>query len=289
MQRLRSAFLLYVVFAGLALVGRAQDQENAFRWVDFHSEKDQTYIIWVTRALDSEKWTAIREIGVQYDAALVVTTQRSAPDASPATDTFEVWSVSLKTHAKTPLLKGAELHWLDWMQFTEGGPRDLAAVYQDCRDCNSTTYFTVFHYDFSQHIFVPRWLRGGQTIPLRSDATPAGVDVTQVSAVLAEPTGRAFLATWAHYDHGKDKDPEDFLYRYDLDPFSRLERTQLVSGKEAEVLKQRLCRAQGTPALTRGQDSMLCQALAHPRPVRKPVTTPPANAQGRSVPPGGKK
>ena len=40
---------------------------------------------------------------------------------------------------------------------------------------------------------------------------------------------------------GKQKPPEDFVYRYDLDPFSSLERTQLLSNKDADSMKQRLC------------------------------------------------
>ena len=55
-------------------------------------------------------------------------------------------------------------------------------------------------------------------------------------------------------------------------------------------MKQRLCGVQGAVAgLARGQDSALVPADVHPRPERRPTTTPPANNQGRSVPPGAKK
>ena len=50
-------------------------------------------------------------------------------------------------------------------------------------------------------------------------------------------------------------------------------------------MKQRLCAAQPiVPELARGQDSPLCQQTLKPRPERKPVTTPPANNRGQSVP-----
>jgi len=42
--------------------------DRHFRWVDFHSSEDQSIVIWVTRSMQVEKWTAIREIGVLYDA-----------------------------------------------------------------------------------------------------------------------------------------------------------------------------------------------------------------------------
>jgi hypothetical protein len=95
------------------------------------------------------------------------------------------------------------------------------------------------------------------------------------------------VGTWNHFDYGKEKPPEDFVYRYDVDPLSRLDRTQLLSGKDSEAIKLRVCRAgEVLPGLARGQDSPLCQALVNPRPERKPVTTPPANNRGKSKPPG---
>jgi hypothetical protein len=262
-------------------------QQDTFRWMDFHSAKDQDVVIWVTRALEAEKWSSIREIGVIYDAALVVTTLRANPQASPSADTFNLWSVSLTTHALTPLIKGVNLRWLDWMQFWDPSQQEMGAVYDDCGECAATTYFTALYYDRSQHIWNARWLRGGQAVPISSAGAPDGVNVTRVYAVLSGPNGRELVGTWNHFDYGKEKPAEDFVYRYDLDSFSGLERTQLLSGKEADAMKQRLCAAQGTAGgLARGQDSALCQQTMHPRAERRPVTTPPANNQGRSVPPG---
>ena len=69
----------------LALPLGAQQTSGTFRWIDFHDAKDQNIVVWVTRSLQVEKWTAIREIGVLYDAALVVTTDRPTPNRRPAT------------------------------------------------------------------------------------------------------------------------------------------------------------------------------------------------------------
>jgi hypothetical protein len=266
---------------------RAQQAPDNFRWVDFHSDKEADTIVWVTRALAAEKWTAIREIGVQYDAALVVTTLRPTPQSTANADTFTVWSVSLTTHALTLLLKGANLRLLDWMKFAEGSQRELGALYDDCADCQAATFFTAFHYDLSQHAWAARWMRGGQAAPVWSANVPDGVSRTQVYAVFAEPNGREFLSTWNHFDYGKLKPAEDYVYQYDLDPFSNLERTQLQTGKQADAMKDRLCRAQdAVPGLARGQDSALCLSIVKPRFERKPVTTPPANNRGQSSPPG---
>jgi hypothetical protein len=257
--------------------------------MDFHSQKDQDIITWVTQALAAEKWTAIREIGVEYDAALVVTSLRATPASAASEDSFSVWSVSLTNHALTPLLKGFNLRWVGFMTFQEGEPQEPGALYDNCIECAADTYFTAFHFDPSQHIWVARWMRGGQGAPVWSANTPAGVAWTQVYAGLAEANGRALVCTWNHFEYGNGKPSEDFVYRYDVDPLSRLERTQLLSGKDAEAMKLRICRGGETlPGLARGQDLALCQELVNPRPERKPVTTPPANNRGKSKPPGSR-
>jgi hypothetical protein len=271
----------------LAFAGPLSAQQDPFRWMDFHSQKDQDIVTWVTRSLDPEKWTAIREIGVQYDAALVVTTLRPTPNSPANADPVTIWSVSLTSHLISPILKGVNLRWLDWMYFTAGSAPEPTALYDSCSACAADTYFTAFHYDRSQHMWVARWMRGGQAAPIWSGTVPPGVNWTQVYAVMIDGNGRGVLATWNHFDYGKQKPPEDFLYRYDVDPVSGLERTLILAGKDADAMKQRLCRAQDAiPGLARGQDSTLCLNTLQPHVERKPVTTPPANNHGQSSPGG---
>ncbi len=113
--------------------------------------------------------------------------------------------------------------------------------------------------------------------------------LTQVYAAIPDADGRGFVAAWRRLDYGRQKPPEDFIYRYDQDPFSHLDRIQQLSGKDAEAIKQQLCLAQDSGSgLARGQDSPLCLPFAKRRPERKPVTTPPANNRGQSVPPGAR-
>jgi hypothetical protein len=265
-------------------------QPDPFRWVDFHSQKDQDVVVWVAQALADKQWTAIREIGVEYDAALVVTTLRASSQAPANADTFTVWSVSLTNHSHAPLLTGVNLRWLDWMRFAKDAPQEPAAFYDNCGGCAADTYFTAFHYDLSQHGWAARWMRGGEAAPVWSANPPAGAAWTQVYAGFSEPDGRQLLGTWNHFEYGKHKPPENFVYLYDLDPLSGLERTQQLSGKKADTMKERLCRAQDAiPGMTRGQDSPLCQQIVMPRYERKPVTTPPANNHGQSVPPGSRR
>jgi hypothetical protein len=260
-------------------------QQDHFRWMDFHAPEDHDIVVWVQQSLGAEKWTAIREIGVEYDAALVVTTLRASPQSLPSDDSFTVWSLSLTSHDRTPLITGVNLRLLDWLLLADGEPRELGAFYEDCLQCSAETYFTAFYYDLSHHMWAARWMRGRQSVPIWSANLAPGLAITQVFALLSEANGRQLIGTWSHIDHGKEK-PEDSVFRYDLDPVHGLERTQLLSGKEAETMKQRLCGAQILiPGLARGQDSALCQQFVKPTFIRKPVTTPPANNHGQSLPP----
>jgi hypothetical protein len=272
---------------------QAQQAPEPFRWADFHSAQDHDVVNWVERSMQPEKWSSIREIGVEYDAALVLTTQRSAPQAMPGTDTFTLWSASLTTHSVAPILTGVNLRWLEWLQFAPGHPRELVALYDSCRECAADTFLTAFYYDLDRHAWAARWLRGDQAVPVWTARPPEGVNLSQIYAILADPDGTQYVATWNHleYPNQKDKDPEDFLYRYDLDPFSYLERSQRLSPKQGEALKPKLCAAQPLFAgQARGQDSPLCQAPAvKPKPGRHPITTPPANNKGQAMPPGGKR
>jgi hypothetical protein len=282
--------LILAVAAGAGPLLAQQQPPEVFHWIDFHAADgpDRDIVVWVTHSLEAEKWTAIREIGVEYDAALVVTTLRATPQSPVDADSFTVWNVSLTTHGLAPLMKGVNLRWQDWMHFAESGPMEPTVLYDNCAGCAADTYFTAFHYDAGQHMWTGRWMRGSQAVPVWGARAPDGVTWSQVYARLTDAKGTDSIGTWSHFDYGTEKPPQDFVYRYDVDPFSHLERTQLLIGKEAEAMKDRLCRAQGVgTGLARGQDSGLCKpaASAPAKAGRRPVTTPPANNRGQSQPP----
>jgi hypothetical protein len=265
----------------------AQAPDN-FRWVDFHSPNDQDVVNWVTRALQQQKWTAIREIGVEYDQALVVTTNRNSVQGTPNRDSFSIWSVSLANRALVHIIDGTNLRIADWLLLDPGSPRELGLLYDDCADCDATTYFTTLHYDLRQHTWAARWLEGGgKTIAVWSAKSPVGVTRTQVFAVMADSNGHEVLGTWSHLDYGKQKAAEDSVYRFDVDTQTGIERNQLLFGRDAASMKEHLCHGQNfVPGLSRGQNSTLCvePVAERSRYERKPVTTPPKNNEGRSRP-----
>ncbi len=266
---LRLVSILAAVLTAFAIPLAGQQSPENFHWVDFHSEQDQSVVVWVARSLEPERWTAIREIGVQYDAALVITTLRKTPQTPPALDTFTIWSASLTDHSVKPLLTGANLRILDSMLFAVGWPRDLAALYDDCNDCVASTFFTAFYYDQRQHAWAARWMRGTQGIPLNSASTPQGVTVSSAYAVMAEDNGHEIVGTWNHFDYGGQKPLEDYVYQYDVDPANYTERTQTLTGKSAEAMKRRICMGtEAVSGLAHGQDSAMCQVYKSPA-VRK--------------------
>ena len=304
-----SACLPLAVFGIIAFrPARASAQANveAFHWVDFHDAKDAPTVTWVTQALKAEKWTAIREIGVQWDSAVVFTSERKTPQSTPSSDTYTVWSVSLAKHEVQPLLHGVSPRILNWTSF--GGPYqhvpEFGLVYNDCDTCETaSTFFTTLYYNATDHAWRARWMRSNdQAVTLWSAGGVEGVTRTQVYGLLADLLGHQMMATWSHYDYGNAKPAEDFVFQYSVDPANGLEQTQGLSGEHAQQMIARLCKAnpvQIDPSfsvLARGQDSEICQnpggastgGKNKVRPMRKPTTTPPANNHGQSSPPGGR-
>jgi hypothetical protein len=296
-QVLRAAIASCLLLGAASL--NAQPASEAFHWVDFRDAKDAPTVNWVTSALKAEKWTSIREIGAQWDAALVITSERKGPQAVPIADTYTIWNVSLAKHEAQPLLRGVNLRTLDWTTFAGTSVQipELGIIYDDCYGCETvSTFFTTLYYDVKEHAWRARWVRGDQTAPLWTGGVVDGVGRTQVYGLLTEPTGRQILGTWSHFDYGKAKPAEDYVYQYSVDITTGMEQTQVLGPDHAQQMMQRLCKAnpgQMNPALgvlARGQDSDLCQgrsaAPVKSRSGRRSITTtPPANNRGKSTPP----
>jgi hypothetical protein len=276
----------------------AQQTSETFRWVDFHASQDQNIVAWVSRSLESANWTSIREIGVIYDAALVVTENRANPQAAPGAGTFTIWTASLTQHTIAPLVTGANLRWFEPIRFADDARDELPILYDNCRDCQPNTYFTAFYYDFKTHNWAAHWISGDHGVPVWNVNHPATTQWTQVYALQSNGEGHFALYTWNHFDYPKPRRPEDIITRYDLDPMTHLERSVVTMqstpptdaiAKRLAQLEMQLCRADTAPAgLARGQDSQLCQDLLDQINPRKPVTSPPTNNRGQSAPPAAR-
>lgn len=263
----------------------AQQTSGTFRWVDLHAPQDQNIVTWVERSLAVEKWTALREIGVEYDAALVVTAHRAGEQSSPDDDTISFWSVSLTNHAVTPILSGVHVRWFELQNFAAGAAAEPAILYDNCRNCAAGTFFTSFHYDLASHTWRARWMRGSQGVPVwnTKPAEANGMVWTQAYALLPGAGDSDELYTWNHFDYGQRREASDTIFRYDVEPATGLDRSMALTGTEAEAAKVRLCRGQDAiQGIERGQNSALCMKVLMEHPQRRPVTTPPANNRGQS-------
>ena len=278
--------LLSVFIASPAL--RAQSIEN-FRWLDLRQPSDVETI--VARALMNEPYTALREIGyiglppkepatpaakpaatssniaatskvpVPRDAhLLVITAQRTNPSALPEDDVLSVYDVNQRQITATLLLRGPGLRLLGWLRLWREGSPELVATYNDCTDCQRTTFFTTFHIDMKTEQWRMRWPRSTAGAPIFSEGQEANGG-EQVYALLDDEAGRVVLGTWAHFStHGRPD--TDVLYAYRVEYYGSHEATEPMAGPQARAFEQRLCGGQGVLfGLADGQDTALCRSI----------------------------
>ncbi|HEX6494853.1 MAG TPA: hypothetical protein VF018_05185, partial [Acidobacteriaceae bacterium] len=250
---------------------RAQSIEN-FRWLDLRQPSDVQTI--VARALMNEPYTALREIGyiglppkepatsparsavanapanvvsklsVPRDAhLLVIAAERTNPSALPDDDVLSVYDVNQRQITATLLLRGPGLRLLGWVRMWREGTPELVATYNDCTDCQRTTFFTTFHVDMKTEQWRVRWPRSTSGAPIFSEGQEANGG-EQVYALLDDEAGRVVLGTWAHFStHGRPD--TDILYAYRVEYYGSHEATEPIVGPQARAFEQRLCGGQG--------------------------------------------
>lgn len=264
----------------------AQSIEN-FRWLDLRQQNDVQII--VARALMNEPYTALREIGyigvppkesatppaknaaspaanvpklpVPRDAhLLVITSDRTNPSALPEDDVLSVYDVNQRQITAKLLLRGPGLRLLGWLRMWREGSPELVATYNDCTECQRTTFFTTFHIDLKTNQWEVRWPRSTAGAPIFSEGQEANGG-QQVYALLDDEAGRVVLGTWTHFSiSGRPID--DIVYAYRLEYYGSRESAEPLVGSTARAFEQRLCAGQGVLfGLADGQDSTLCHAL----------------------------
>ena len=269
---------------------RAQSIEN-FRWLDLRQASDVQTI--VARALMNEPYTMLREIGyiglppkepatpakpasaagtsnvalntpklpVPRDAhLLVITAERTNPSALPDDDILSVYDVNQRQITATLLLRGPGLRLLGWLRLWREGSPELVATYDDCAQCQRTTFFTTFHIDMKTQQWQARWPRSTAGAPIFSEGQEANGG-QQVYALLDDEAGRVVLGTWAHFSV-QGRPDTDVVYAYRVEFYGSHEATEPMSGTQARAFEQRLCGGQGVLfGLSDGQDSALCRSL----------------------------
>lgn len=287
--QLRWATLLSVVaLIILSAPLHAQTLEN-FRWLDLRQPSDVQTI--VVRALLNEPFTALREIGyigvssrdepaaksgvsqtgstaasvtrlsVPRDAhLLVITAQRNNLSALPDDDILSVYDVNQRQITATLLLRGPGLRLMGWVRLWREGSPELVATYNDCVECQRTTFFTTFYIDMKTHQWQTRWPRSTAGAPIFSEGQEANGG-QQVYGLLDDEAGRVVLGTWAHFSI-PGRPISDIVYAYRVDNYGSHEAAEPLYGTQARTMQQRLCSGQGVLfGLADGQDSALCRSL----------------------------
>ncbi len=282
-----------LTLAFAALLGtsalRAQSIED-FRWLDLKQPSDVHTI--VVRALLNEPYTALREVGyvgippkeeagtakpaaggappnapsvpklaVPRDAhLLVITSERTNPSALPEDDTISVYDVNQRQITATLLLRGPGLTLLGWLRLWREGSPELVATYNDCAECQRTTFFTTFYIDGKTHQWQTRWSRSTAGAPIFSEGQEANGG-QQVYGLLDDEAGRVVLGTWTHFSN-RGRTDSDIVYAYRIENYGSHEATTPLVGTQAHALEQRLCIGQGVLfGLADGQDSALCKTI----------------------------
>src|SRR5207245_89228 len=103
------------------------------------------------------------KLSVPRDAhLLVITAERTNPSALPDDDILSVYDVNQRQITATLLLRGPGLRLLGWVRMWRESSPELVATYNDCVECQRTTFFTTFHIDLKTHEWQvrKRWSAG---------------------------------------------------------------------------------------------------------------------------------
>jgi hypothetical protein len=278
------------------LAGAQQPPEN-FKWLNLN--EDRAVLPLVTKALKPYSFTALREVGLYYDQALAVVSERKAGATLPSEDRYVVYSINLTQGKVEQIFAGYELKWVVWQPLATGSDSELLATYTDCVNCSQTLYVTCFHISRRTGQWQTRW--SGETSPAPLASKVAAVNSQYIYALLGQTSGGSVIAAWTHTEpvvdvsHPKtrarkksdskteDSSPQDRLYLYQADTQSDLGLAQPVNEREAPELEKRLCMLEDGNPLHGGQDSAICRKLLEAQKVtsRKPNTEPPPQNLGR--------
>ena len=233
---------------------------DGFAWANLKT--DTTTVNRVTMLLAGKPYTALREIGLIGDQALVITTLRKDPIAQPGDDSFTAYGVSLKDGAVEQILDGANLKMVAWQKFYDYDSPELLAIYDDCAQCKATTFLTAFYLDRRTKHWHARWPREIAGAPL----TSAAVGSDHVYALFMNVDRRVVLDTWTRFpEQKKSSRGGEYMYEYRIDPMSDQGTGRPVTGRDMLPIKQRLCRGEDVVyGIAGGQDSDACKELLRP-------------------------
>jgi hypothetical protein len=262
----RSVFAGFLLLCSVAGTPSLAQVFEGFAWVD--QKTDTQTVSRVGQFLSGKPYTAVREIGVVGQQALVITTLRKDPIANPQNDSFSAWGLSLKDGSVEKLLEGVNLRYIDWQKFYDYDTPELVALYDDCAQCKATTFFTAFYIDRKTRRWGARWRREIAGAPLYS----ADPSKNYVYALFMNVDQRVVLDTWTSFPEQnkpgargaalKSSRGGEYLFEYRIEPVSDQSTWRPLTLRDVPPVKQRLCKGENVIfGIAGGQESEACREL----------------------------
>ncbi len=249
----------------LSQFGRAQ-LPNGFSWVNIESNRDT--MARVRAALRDPSITAIREVGLRGNFALVMTASREVGAPTPDYDQWSIYNISLKTSTAQVLVFGNGVRLLDWFGTSND---ELAITYYDCWECEATAVFTTIRFEpgfgwracWQSKSKDVRFPQPGVVVRMTDVGDPYDDDeLDQIFAVVAQPAGGFAVGSWAHSRNTKTGNIEDDVERYSFDKESGKDRIEKLSGTPAVAWERIICIESNVVAQPSfGQDSASCRRV----------------------------
>ncbi len=256
--------LLFVLLVTLAFGVRGfADTPPGFTWVNL--ETDLGTMAKVRTALTGVAITAIREVGVEGDYALVMAINRETGAPTPDYDQWYVFNLSLRTGEKQPLLFGYGVKQIDWIG---PGAAELAITYYHCWECEADLLFTTIRFT-KQAGWKARWVnkveREGYPQPgvlIKTDDLEDDDEVDQVFALVGNTSNKLEAGYWYHAQDPRTGKVEDDVYRDWVDTVTDEDHADEIKGRAAVAWERKLCDVSDVaPGPSIGQDSKACRSV----------------------------
>jgi hypothetical protein len=263
MTTMRKTLLLFAVGILAASQCCLAQVPDGFHWINLESDKVTMAV--VRRALQGQSFTAIREVGVKDNFALVITANRDADASVPSEDQLTIYSIALSTAKMQPIVNGYDIRLWEWMGKNS---EDLTISYYDCSDCEPAGLFTALHLKPNVG-WVARWqskkdgLNPGGVIFVGDAGEPyTDDDVTEVFAVIKAADNSYAAGSWTHSYNTTTRKTEDSVLRYRVDMVTGKDIAETLTGARTEAWKRRICKEPLTLSRpNQGQDSQICKTL----------------------------
>lgn len=239
-------------------------QGGRFRWLNLN--RDQQVLPGIKEALNAIPYTHLREVGVIGQSALVVVATR--PDGFDAFDAdydrYQAFTYDLQTKDAKEIWSGYQFKMRGEAQFKAAPVLDMVFSFDNCVECEPTTYLGSFRYDpGSPGWTVRKWQYGKEQLEGAEIASADYLDEWSGEYVYAvrDINGDKLedIAVWLRQTNSRTKKIVDYVMLYSAEG-GKSTCTRVRSTLEITKIKRKVC---GSDALiSGGWDKAMCRPYA---------------------------